>query len=124
MSLTATGCGGPGAAAAGGRGGCRRTRWSSGIPATNTGLLTRYGVHLLRHPDFQGARHYGSNVAGTAPVVRWFLRLTSVAGVSGQNGAQRVEDRGVFDGGGDWFVRPVGDAAHGLAQDLARTSLR
>ncbi len=61
-----------------------------GLPATNGGLLTPYGVHLFRHPDFQGARHYGSNVAGTAQIVRWFLRLTSVAGVPGQNGAQRV----------------------------------
>ncbi|MGH3172342.1 MAG: hypothetical protein ACRDPF_00540 [Streptosporangiaceae bacterium] len=34
-----------------------------------------------------GSRHYGSNVAGTAQIARWFLRLSSVPG---QHGAQRV----------------------------------
>ena len=37
--------------------------------------------------DYQGSRHLGSNVAGTAQIVRWFLRLASIGG---QNGAQRV----------------------------------
>ncbi len=26
--------------------------------------------------DYQGSRHLGSNVAGTAQIVRWFLALT------------------------------------------------
>ncbi len=30
----------------------------------------------LGTPDNQGSRHYGSNAAGTAQIVRWFLRLT------------------------------------------------
>lgn len=120
-----------------------------GLPATVGGLLTPYGLHLLRHPsggfaaalrstdsvcqgwtpnvpirlyyashdeqavnantahcqawfaaqglrvpavnlgtpDYQGSRHLGSNVAGTARIARWFLRLSSVPG---QHGAQRV----------------------------------
>ncbi|MBV9855593.1 MAG: hypothetical protein JOY82_13940 [Streptosporangiaceae bacterium] len=29
----------------------------------------------LGTPDYQGSRHYGSNVAGTAQIVRWFLEL-------------------------------------------------
>jgi hypothetical protein len=126
----------------------------SSLPATINGLLTPYGVNLLRHPaggfaaalrsvdsvcrgwtpnvpirlyyarhdeqavnantlhcqawfaaqglrvpavnlgtpDYQGSRHLGSNVAGTAQIVRWFLRLPAVAepSVGGQNGAQRV----------------------------------
>jgi hypothetical protein len=41
----------------------------------------------LGTPDYQGSRHCGSNVAGTAQIVRWFLRLASVGG---QDGAQRV----------------------------------
>jgi hypothetical protein len=30
----------------------------------------------LGTPDYQGSRHLGSNVAGTAQIVRWFLSLT------------------------------------------------
>jgi hypothetical protein len=30
----------------------------------------------LGTPDYQGSRHLGSNVAGTAQIVAWFLRLT------------------------------------------------
>jgi hypothetical protein len=41
----------------------------------------------LGTPDYQGSRHLGSNVAGTARIARWFLRLSSVPG---QHGAQRV----------------------------------
>ncbi len=33
------------------------------VPAVNLGT-----------PDYQGSRHYGSNVTGTAQIVRWFLR--------------------------------------------------
>src|SRR5215469_5239504 len=40
-----------------------------------------------------------------------------------QDGAQRVEDGWVFDGGGYGFVLAVGDAAHRLAQYLARAGL-
>jgi hypothetical protein len=36
------------------------------VPAINLGT-----------PDYQGSRHLGSNVAGTAHIVRWFLSLTS-----------------------------------------------
>jgi hypothetical protein len=59
------------------------------LPATVRGLLTPYGVHLLQHPTggfaaalrsvdsvCQGSRHLGSNVAGTAQIVRWFLSLS------------------------------------------------
>jgi len=46
------------------------------VPAVNLGT-----------PDYQGSRHLGSNVAGTARIARWFLRLSSVPG---QQGAQRV----------------------------------
>jgi hypothetical protein len=35
------------------------------VPAVNLGT-----------PDYQGSRHLGSNVAGTARIVRWFLQLT------------------------------------------------
>jgi hypothetical protein len=35
------------------------------VPAINLGT-----------PDYQGSRHLGSNVAGTAHIVRWFLHLT------------------------------------------------
>jgi hypothetical protein len=31
----------------------------------------------LGAPDYQGSRHYGSNVAGTAQIVRWFSQLTA-----------------------------------------------
>ncbi len=38
------------------------------------------GLHVpavnLGTPDYQGSRHLGSNVAGTAQIVRWFLALT------------------------------------------------
>lgn len=37
------------------------------VPAVNLGT-----------PDYQGSRHLGANVAGTAQIVRWFLRLASV----------------------------------------------
>lgn len=30
----------------------------------------------LGTPDYQGSRHYGSNVAGTARIARWFLALS------------------------------------------------
>jgi hypothetical protein len=36
----------------------------------------RVPVINLGTPDNQGSRHYGSNVAGTAQIVRWFLRLS------------------------------------------------
>lgn len=36
----------------------------AGVPAVNLGT-----------PDNQGSRHYGSNAAGTAQIVRWFSRL-------------------------------------------------
>jgi len=49
------------------------------------------GAHVptinLGTPDYQGSRHLGSNVAGTAQIARWFLRLASVPG---QDGAQGV----------------------------------
>jgi hypothetical protein len=35
------------------------------VPAVNLGT-----------PDYQGSRHYGSNVAGTARIARWFLALS------------------------------------------------
>jgi hypothetical protein len=35
------------------------------VPAVNLGT-----------PDYQGSRHLGSNVAGTAQIVRWFLSLS------------------------------------------------
>jgi len=39
------------------------------------------GAHVpainLGTPDYQGSRHLGSNVAGTAQIVRWFLSLAS-----------------------------------------------
>jgi hypothetical protein len=35
------------------------------VPAINLGT-----------PDYQGSRHLGSNVAGTAQIVRWFLSLS------------------------------------------------
>ncbi len=46
---------------------CRAWFAASGahVPAVNLGT-----------PDYQGSRHLGSNVAGTAQIVRWFLRLT------------------------------------------------
>jgi hypothetical protein len=38
------------------------------------------GLHVpavdLGTPDYQGSRHLGSNVAGTAQIVRWFLALS------------------------------------------------
>ena len=38
------------------------------------------GLHVpavdLGTPDYQGSRHLGSNVAGTAQIVRWFLSLS------------------------------------------------
>jgi hypothetical protein len=38
------------------------------------------GAHVpvisLGTPDYQKSRHYGSNMAGTARIVRWFLQLT------------------------------------------------
>jgi hypothetical protein len=38
------------------------------------------GAHVpvvsLGTPDYQMSRHYGSNMAGTARIVRWFLQLT------------------------------------------------
>jgi hypothetical protein len=50
------------------------------------------GAHVptinLGTPDYQGSRHLGSNVAGTAHIVRWFLGLTSAAGA--KDGAQGV----------------------------------
>jgi hypothetical protein len=30
----------------------------------------------LGTPDYQGSRHYGSNVAATAQIARWFFQLT------------------------------------------------
>jgi hypothetical protein len=30
----------------------------------------------LGTPEYQRSRHLGSNVAGTAQIVRWFTRLT------------------------------------------------
>jgi hypothetical protein len=49
------------------------------------------GTHVppinLGTPDYQGSRHLGSNVAGTAQIVRWFLRLASFPA---QHGAQGV----------------------------------
>lgn len=78
----------------------------NGLPSTISGLLTPFGMNLLRHPvgglaaatfgcqawfaasgarvptvnlgtpDYRGSRHLGSNVAGTGQIVRWFLRLT------------------------------------------------
>ena len=36
----------------------------------------RVPVVNLGTPSYQGSRHLGSNVAGTARIVRWFLRLT------------------------------------------------
>ena len=50
-------------------------------------LASHFAAVNLGTPDYQGSRHYGSNVAGTAQIVRWFLRLASVGG---QDGAQRV----------------------------------
>jgi hypothetical protein len=37
----------------------------------------RIPVVNLGTPDNQGSRHYGSNVAGTAQIVRWFTQLQS-----------------------------------------------
>jgi hypothetical protein len=34
------------------------------VPAIDLGIL-----------DYQGSRHYGSNVAGTARIVQWFIQL-------------------------------------------------
>jgi hypothetical protein len=35
----------------------------------------RIPVVGLSAPNYQGSRHYGSNVAGTAQIVRWFGQL-------------------------------------------------
>lgn len=40
----------------------------------------------LGTPDYQGSRHLGTNVAGTAQIARWFLRLASVPGQDGTHG--------------------------------------
>jgi hypothetical protein len=37
---------------------------------------TRVPAINLGTPNYQGSRHLGSNVAGTAHIVRWFLQLT------------------------------------------------
>ena len=83
-----------------------------GLPNTISELITPFGMNLLRDPsgglaaalrgtdrgvrgpavnlgtpDYQGSRHLGANVAATARIVRWFLRLTSVPA---QDGAQGV----------------------------------
>src|SRR6516225_2292281 len=47
---------------------------------------------------------------------RWSVAVT-------QDRAQRVQYRGVFDGGRHGLLVAVGDAAHGSAQDLAGTGL-
>ena len=51
------------------------------------------GLHVpavnLGTPDYQGSRHLGSNVAGTAQIVRWFLALSPKRSVA-EHGAQRV----------------------------------
>lgn len=47
--------------------GCQHQFAARGVPVPAINLGT---------PDNQGSRHYGSNVAGTARIVRWFLRLT------------------------------------------------
>jgi hypothetical protein len=48
------------------------------------------GAHVptvnLGTPDYQGSRHLGSNVAGTAHIVRWFLSLTSAGAKDGAQG--------------------------------------
>ncbi len=41
-----------------------------------------------------------------------------------QDVLERVEHRGILDGGGHRLVQAVGDTPHGLPQDLARTGLR
>jgi hypothetical protein len=40
----------------------------------------------LGTPGYQGSRHLGSNVAGTARIVRWFLSLTSAGAKDGAQG--------------------------------------
>jgi hypothetical protein len=53
------------------------------VNANTFGCQARFaarGLHVpavnLGTPDYQGSRHLGSNVAGTARIVRWFLQLT------------------------------------------------
>jgi hypothetical protein len=36
----------------------------------------------LGTPDYQNSRHLGSNVAGTAEIVRWFSLLACLAGAA------------------------------------------
>jgi hypothetical protein len=53
------------------------------VTANTVGCQHEFAVHgrhiraiNLGTPDNQGSRHYGSNVAGTARIVRWFTQLT------------------------------------------------
>lgn len=75
----------------------------------------RYG-HLR---DLQ-AHDYGYRLIGAGDAEQ--LSLTP-SGPAAQHRAQRVEHRGVVDGGGHRLLLAVGDAAHRLAQDLARPGL-
>lgn len=63
------------------------TRDEQGVNANTwhcqAGFAARHAmvpVINLGKPDYQGSRHLGSNVAGTARIVRWFLRLTAAPG--------------------------------------------
>ena len=47
---------------------------------------TRVPTINLGTPNYQGSRHLGSNVAGTAHIVRWFLSLTSAGAKDGAQG--------------------------------------
>ena len=44
---------------------CQAAASRTQVPAINPGT-----------PGYQGSRHLGSNVAATAQIARWFLRLT------------------------------------------------